>query len=105
MIVAVKIKEQEIPILSSGEEHIEFNTLLASTYTVIIRGKSSLSNLLDSHQIDLDEYVPQILLGGKYQFFCYSMYDPQMNQTIFEVLRPTYYVYTSLFFVIVGFSL
>lgn len=37
LIIAVKIKEPEAPILSSTY-HIESDTLLSNTYTIIVRG-------------------------------------------------------------------
>jgi hypothetical protein len=38
LIIAVKIKEPEIPILSSTY-NLELDTLLSNTYTIIVRGK------------------------------------------------------------------
>ena len=85
LIVAVKIKEQEKPILSSGQDCQEPSAFFANTYTVIIRGNYSLSHLSIIDRFDSDEYVAQIQLGGKYHFVCYSMYDPPLNQVVFEV--------------------
>ena len=39
LLVAVKLKEQETPILASTNGQLEFSQLLANTYTVIVRGE------------------------------------------------------------------
>ncbi|CAF5109362.1 unnamed protein product, partial [Rotaria sp. Silwood1] len=70
LIIAVKIKEPETPILSSTY-NLQQDTLLSNTHTIIIR----------------DEYVSNIRLGGKYNFICYAIYDPHSNGVVFETLH------------------
>jgi hypothetical protein len=47
LIIAVKIKEPEAPILSSTYD-IELDTLLSNTYTVIVRGKQSIQSIIST---------------------------------------------------------
>jgi hypothetical protein len=35
--------------------------------------------------VRLDEYVPHIRLGGKYNFICYAVNDRHSNAVVFEV--------------------
>ncbi|CAF4764913.1 unnamed protein product [Rotaria sp. Silwood1] len=70
LIIAVKIKEPETPILSSTY-NLQLDTLLSNTHTIIIR----------------DEYVSNIRLGGKYNFICYAIYDSHSNGIVFETLH------------------
>ena len=46
IIVAVKIKEVETPILSSTHD-LQWNTFLSNTHTIIVRGKSASNNLIN----------------------------------------------------------
>ncbi|CAM4853878.1 unnamed protein product [Rotaria socialis] len=68
--IAIKLKEPEIPILSSIY-NLELETLLSNTYTVIVR----------------DEFISHIRLGGKYNFICYVLHDLHLNQVVFETLH------------------
>ncbi|CAF2319793.1 unnamed protein product [Rotaria sp. Silwood2] len=70
LIIAVKIKEPETPIILSTS-NLQIDTLLLNAHTIIVR----------------DEYISHIRLGGKYNFICYAIYDPHSNGVIFETLH------------------
>ncbi|CAF3721862.1 unnamed protein product [Rotaria magnacalcarata] len=70
VIIAIKLKEPEIPILSSIY-NLELETLLSNTYTVIVR----------------DEFISLIRLGGKYNFICYVLHDLHLNQVVLETFH------------------
>ena len=91
-MIAVRIKEQEIPIVHSMLTTLDLETILSGTYNMVVRGEETIVHLNTVHHVlldNIDEFISQIQLGGRYHFICYSIYDSHSNQILFEVTLET----------------